>query len=256
MDVLASDIVQRFYLFLWPMLRISALLLSAPIFSLRALNVRLRILLAAALTWMVYPLHDWPTIDPISAAGLLEMANQIGIGLLMGLTLQICTAAMVLAGQSLSNSIGLSFANMMDPNLGNVPVLAQFMVIVSTLIFISMGGHTLLIGMVIDSFDTLPIGKGLLTAGAWAHFVVWSSMMFLGAVLLALPVMIIMLFVNLGLGVATRAAPSLHIFSVGLPAMMLVGFAVLMVALPSMAGRIQWVWLQGFQEVRAQMGLV
>ena len=79
--------------------------------------------------------------------------------------------------------------------------------------------------------------------------------MFLGAVLLALPVMITMLFVNLGLGVATRAAPALNIFSVGLPAMMIAGFAVLMVALPSMAGRIQWLWLQGFKEVRAQVGL-
>jgi flagellar biosynthetic protein FliR len=204
---------------------------------------------------MVFPMHDWPTIDPVSATGLLEMFNQVGIGLLMGLTLQVCTAAMVLAGQALSNSIGLSFASMLDPNLGNVPVLAQFMVIVSTLIFISLGGHTLIIGLVMDSFNTLPIGKGLLTADAWAHFVIWSSMMFLGAVLLALPVMITMLFVNLGLGVATRAAPSLNIFSVGLPAMMIAGFLVFMVALPSMGGRIQWVWLQGFHEVRAQMGL-
>ena len=113
----------------------------------------------------------------------------------------------------------------------------------------------MIIGMVMDSFNTLPIGKGLLTSDAWAHFVIWSSMMFLGAVLLALPVMIIMLFVNLGLGVATRAAPSLNIFSVGLPAMMIAGFLVLMVALPSMGGRIQWVWLQGFHEVRAQLGL-
>jgi hypothetical protein len=37
--------------------------------------------------------------------------------------------------------------------------------------------------------------------------------------------------------------------------MMIAGFAVLMVALPSMAGRIQWLWLQGFNEVRAQVGL-
>ena len=103
--------------------------------------------------------------------------------------------------------------------------------------------------------NTLPIGKGLLTEGAWAHFVIWSSMMFLGAVLLAMPVMIIMLFVNLGLGVATRAAPSLNIFSVGFPAMMIIGFGVLTMALPAMAGRVQWIWLQGFQEVRAQLGL-
>ena len=80
-------------------------------------------------------------------------------------------------------------------------------------------------------------------------------MIFLGAVLLALPVMVTLLFINIGLGVATRAAPSLNIFQVGLPAMILAGFGVLMLALPSMATRIEWLWLQGFLEVRFQLGL-
>ena len=256
MQFLSADIVERFYTFLWPMLRISALLLSAPIFSLRALNTRMRVLLAVALTWMIYPLFSWPVIDPVSPAGIVEIFNQIAIGLLMGLSLQICAAAVVLAGQTISNSIGLSMATMIDPTLGNVPVISQFLVILATLIFISLGGHTLLLGLVVDSFQSLPIGKGLLTAGAWAHFVSWSSMMFLGALLIAMPVMITLLFINLGLGVATRASPSLNIFSLGLPAMILAGFAVLMVALPSIANRIQWLWLQGFGEVRAQLNLI
>ena len=255
MDILANDIVQRFYTFLWPMLRISALLMSAPIFSLRALNVRMRILLAVAVTWMVYPVFTWPVIDPVSPAGIVEVFNQLSIGLIMGLTLQIITAAILLAGQSVSTAVGLSMANLMDPNLGNVPVLAQFLLILSTLIFVGMGGHAMLLGMVIDSFASLPIGKGLVTAGAWAHFVQWSSMMFLGALLLALPVMVTMLFINIGLGVATRAAPSLNIFSLGLPVMIVAGFVILMVALPSMGARIQWLWLQGFMEVRGQFGL-
>ena len=46
MELLAADIVARFYTFLWPMLRISALMVTAPIFSLTAFNLRLRILLA------------------------------------------------------------------------------------------------------------------------------------------------------------------------------------------------------------------
>ena len=79
--------------------------------------------------------------------------------------------------------------------------------------------------------------------------------MFLGALLLALPVMVTMLFINIGLGVATRAAPSLNIFSLGLPVMILTGFGVLMMALPSMGSRIEWLWLQGFLEVRSQLGL-
>ncbi|MFM6991306.1 MAG: flagellar biosynthetic protein FliR [Rhodoferax sp.] len=255
MDILVNDIVQRFYTFLWPMLRISALLMSAPIFSLRSLNVRMRILLAVAVTWMVYPVFNWPLIDPVSPAGIVEIFNQLAIGLIMGLSLQVITASILLAGHSVSTAVGLSMANLMDPNLGNVPVLAQFLLILSTLIFVGMGGHAMLLGMVIDSFTSLPIGKGVVTAGAWAHFVQWSSMMFLGGLLLALPVMVTMLFINIGLGVATRAAPSLNIFSLGLPVMIAAGFVILMVALPSMGARIQWLWLQGFMEVRGQFGL-
>ena len=60
MEILAADIVTRFYTFLWPMLRISAMMLTAPVFSQDAFNLRLRVLLALALTWMVYPLHTWP----------------------------------------------------------------------------------------------------------------------------------------------------------------------------------------------------
>jgi len=255
MNLLAADIVERFYTFLWPMLRISALLISAPIFSLKALNLRIRILLGISLTWLVYPLHKWPNIDPVSANGILEIFNQISIGLLMGLTLQVITAAILVAGQSVSNAMGLSIANMMDPNLGNVPVIAQFLLILSTLIFIGLGGHALLLSLVIDSFTTMPIGKQLLSQAAWVHLVSWSSMIFLGALLTALPVMVALLFINIGLGVATRAAPSLNIFSVGFPAMIAAGFAVLMIALPSIGGRIQWLWLQGFIQVRSLVGI-
>ena len=250
MNLLAADIVERFYTFLWPMLRISALLLAAPIFSLRALTLRVRVLFALALTWMVYPLYQWPVIDPVSAAGLLEIFNQISIGLVMGLVLQIATAALLVAGQSISNSMGLSIANMIDPNLGNVPVIAQFMLILSTLIFVGLGGHAMLLALLVDSFSSVPIGKPLLSQAVLTQLLAWSSMMFLGGVLISLPVMVALLLINIGLGVTTRAAPSLNIFSLGLPAMIIAGFGVLMVALPSMGNRIQWLWLQGFMQVR------
>ena len=250
MNLLAADIVERFYTFLWPMLRISALLLAAPIFSLRALTLRVRVLFALALTWMVYPLYQWPVIDPVSAAGLLEIFNQISIGLVMGLVLQIATAALLVAGHSISNSMGLSIANMIDPNLGNVPVIAQFMLILSTLIFVGLGGHAMLLALLVDSFSSVPIGKPLLSQAVLTQLLAWSSMMFLGGVLISLPVMVALLLINIGLGVTTRAAPSLNIFSLGLPAMIIAGFGVLMVALPSMGSRIQWLWLQGFMQVR------
>ena len=255
MDIAVTELMERFYGLLWPMLRISALLVAAPIFSLRALNLRIRIVLAMALTWLVYPMHDWPQIDPLSASGLLEIANQLMIGLLMGLMLQVVTAAIVVAGQSIANAIGLSMATMIDPNMGNVPVISQFLLVMSTLIFVGLGGHALLLNLVLESFNSLPIGSNLLTTEAMKQFIAWSSMLFLGALLIALPVMVALLFINIGLGVATRAAPSLNIFSVGFPAMVFAGYAVLIMALPNIGARIQWLWMQGFFQVRALVGL-
>lgn len=255
MQLLAADIVERFYTFLWPMLRVSAMLMTAPVFSLSAFNLRLRILLALVLTWLVFPLYDWPRLDPSTAPGLIEVFNQLMIGAVMGLVLQVVVAALVVAGQSIAASMGLSMASMIDPNLGNVPVLSQFLIVLSALVFVGFGGHVILLGLVLQSFEVLPIGQSILGQDVFGRVIQWSSMMFLGAVLLALPVMVSLLFINVGLGVVTRAAPSLNIFAVGFPAMIIAGFLILMLSMGSTVGRIEWLWLQGFSTLRSVVGL-
>jgi flagellar biosynthetic protein FliR len=89
---------------------------------------------------------------------------------------------------------------------------------------------------------------------AYGLIVRWSSMIFLGGLLLSLPVMVALLFINIGLGVVTRAAPSLNIFAVGFPAMIIAGFLVLLVSMDSIGARIGWLWVQGFDTLRALLG--
>ena len=255
MDILVSEIVQRFYTLLWPMIRVSAFLLSSPFFSLRAVTVRIRVLLAALLTLMIYPLVDWPIIDPYSAAGLREIFNQVLIGAVMGMILQIVNGALVVGGQAVSGAMGLGMANMVDPNMGNVPVISQFFIICSTLIFMGMGGHVLVISLLLESFKTLPIGQMLAPDMLMAVLLQWSTMMFLGALLLALPIMVSLLFVNIGVGVITRAAPALNIFAVGFPAMILVGMVLLATSMTSIGYRIQWLWQESFNVVGQALGV-
>jgi flagellar biosynthetic protein FliR len=256
MTLLAAEIVERFYMFLWPMLRISALLVTAPLFSLDALTLPIRIMLALVVTLFVYPLIQWPVIDPVTANGILQIVNQLFIGAMMGLMLQVAVGALTLAGQTISSSMGLSMATLIDPAVGNVPVIAQFIVICSTLVFLGFGGHVIMLSMVLDSFRAVPIGANILGQVAFGKVVAWSSMIFLGGVLIALPVMVALLFINIGLGVITRAAPTLNIFSVGFPASIAAGFLVLIFAMDSIIGRIQWLWMQAFNHARDLVGLV
>jgi flagellar biosynthetic protein FliR len=174
---------------------------------------------------------------------------------MMGLILQVAVAAVVVAGQAISNSMGLSMAMMMDPNLGNVPTVAQFLVVMATLVFVGLGGHTLLLAIVAESFASLPVGTLVLVDQSWGQLLSWSSMIFLGAVLISLPVMVTLLFINIGIGVITRAAPSLNIFAVGLPVTIVIGFLVFLLSLGNIGARLQWLWTQGLIQTRILVGL-
>ena len=255
MEILAAEVVDLFYSLIWPMIRISAFLLTAPFFSIRAVSVRIRVLLAVLLTWMVYPLTDWPLLDPFSAIGLREAFLQVFIGALMGLLLQIVNAALIIGGQAISASMGLSMANMVDPNMGNVPVIAQFLIICSTLIFVGLGGTVIVISLLLESFQVLPIGQLVQVKSLMALTIEWSSMMFLGAVMIGLALMSSLLFINIGLGVITRAAPALNIFAVGFPAMILAGIVLLSLSMTSIGFRIQWLWQQSFDTMGQALGL-
>ena len=255
MDFLVTEVVERFYAFMAPMIRISAFLLAAPFFSIRAVSVRIRVLLAFVLTWMIYPLSEWPVLDPTSAEGLKAIFAQVFIGVLMGLLLQIVNAALIIGGQAVSASMGLSMANMVDPSMGNVPVIAQFFVICSTLIFLGLGGHVLVISLLLESFMLIPIGSVVELQQLLELTIEWSAMMFLGAILIGLPLMASLLFINIGLGIITRAAPALNIFAVGFPAMILAGIVLLSLSMTSIGYRIQWLWQESFEIIGQALGI-
>ena len=254
MNASLIEILDKFLVVIWPMLRLSAFLAFTSIFSARAVNMRIRISLAFAMSFLVTQYIEIPKIDPVTADGLMEIFRQILIGLTMGLVFQVASAALVVAGQAISGSMGLSMANMVDPNMGSVPVLSQFFNIMGTLVFLGMGGHLIVFGLVIESFKLLPIGQPFFSQDMLGKMINWSSMMFLGALLIALPVMMTLLFINVGLGFVARAAPSLNIFTVGFPALILTGFIVMIFSMGSNVARMDWVWTQAFMMLRSYLG--
>jgi flagellar biosynthetic protein FliR len=254
MNASLIEILDKFLVVIWPMLRLSSFLAFTSIFSNRAVNMRIRISLAFAMSFLVTQYVEIPKIDPVTADGLMEISRQILIGLTMGLVFQVASAALVVAGQAISGSMGLSMANMVDPNMGSVPVLSQFFNIMGTLVFLGMGGHLIVFGLVIESFKLLPIGQPFFSQDMLGKMINWSSMMFLGALLIALPVMMTLLFINVGLGFVARAAPSLNIFTVGFPALILMGFVVMIFSMGNNVARIDWVWTQAFMMLRSYLG--
>ena len=227
------------------------MLIVAPVLSMDSVTIKIRIIIAIALTIAIYPLLDWPVIDPVSASGLVDIFQQALIGIVMGLFLQVVAAAFVVAGQTISTTMGLAMASLADPNFGTVPVIGLLLTILGTLIFLSIGGHIILIEMLLESFRLVPIGERLPLTEIYPELIAWSSTMFLGAVLIAIPILCIMLLINIGLGIIARAAPQLNIFAVGFPAMIIVGLFVLIFAMNGIGLRMQYLWNLGLNNIRS-----
>jgi flagellar biosynthetic protein FliR len=135
MDIAVTELMERFYGLIWPMLRTLGPVGGRPYFFFARIEPAHSDCAGhGPHLVVVHPMHQWPQIDPLSAPGMMEICNQLMIGMLMGLMLQVVTAAIVVAGQSIANAIGLSMATMVDPNMGNVPVISQFLLVMATLI--------------------------------------------------------------------------------------------------------------------------
>lgn len=250
LNFLMIEVVDLLEQFIWPLIRISALMMTAPIFGSNALNVRIRIAVGAVITLLLFPSVTVPRIDPLAYDSIFPMLNEVFIGVSMGLALQVVSAAIILSGQVVSGGMGLGMANMIDPNLGNIPTLSNFFLVLGLLIFLSLGGHLVLISMLAESFEYLPIGENAFSLASLEAFLSWSATMFVGAVSLVLPVVVSLLMINVCLGIISRASPSLNIFAVGFPALIPIGLVLITLTTVFYYAKLETIWYAGFDHIR------
>jgi flagellar biosynthetic protein FliR len=212
----------------WPVLRIGGFVLTAPAAGEMVIPGRVKIVLILALAFLLGPLVQVPAgLSIFSAAGTLAAVIELLIGVAIGMVVQLAFEALVFAGQSISLTMGLGFATLVDPQRGaQVPVLGQMFMIFGTLTYLAINGHLLLLGALADSFHALPIG-GALGKSFFLSVVLWGARVFDTGLLIALPAVIALVIVNLALGVVTRAAPALNLFGIGFTISLLSGFFAL-----------------------------
>lgn len=252
MNFTSADIAQWINGMFWPFIRIGSMMAIAPVFGGALVPVRIKLLFALLLTWVMVPLiPPVPTLDPLSAAGIVITLQQMIIGMMIGFALQLVFSALIVGGQTVAMGMGLGFASMVDPQNGvQVPVIGQYYVVVATLLFLAMHGHLALISVLADSFHSLPIGGGGLSRDGFWEVAAWGTRMFAGAVLVALPAVAAILLVNISFGVVSRAAPQLNIFGVGFPVTLTLGFLVLTVTLPALFPQMSNMLLNALESVQ------
>jgi flagellar biosynthetic protein FliR len=186
-----------------------------------------------------------------SIEGVLLVGGEVLAGLAIGFAVQIGFSAAILAGETISNAMGLGFAGMVDPASGQQnPMLGQFLSILATFLFLAIGGHLALAATIVESYRALPPGDAWLSSESISGLVFFGGVLFAAGLSIALPVGFAIILVQMVMGMLARSAPQLNLFSVGLPAALLAGIVLLAIAAPVMGESIIAVLQQGLEESR------
>ncbi|HQT00044.1 MAG: flagellar biosynthetic protein FliR [Hydrogenophilales bacterium 16-64-46] len=235
--------------FVWPLVRILGLLMAAPVFGHRSVPARVKVGLGVFIALIVSPtLPPLPDVALGSWQGLFILVQQFLIGLAIGFTMRVVFAAVELAGEIVGLQMGLGFASFFDPqSAAQTLVLSRFFNLLAMLVFLAVNAHLLVLGLVAESFTTLPISAAPLAAEGFRSVASFGSTIFVVGLQIALPLIAVLLMTNLALGILTRSAPQLNIFAIGFPITLGVGLIVLDFSMPYFAPQMEGMIRQALQ---------
>lgn len=219
---------------LWPFLRVLAVFTAAPVFSSRSFPLRAKIGLAFLIAFAAQAsMPNQPQIDINGPEAMGAVLQQVGVGLAIGFTVRLVFAAFELAGQVVGFQMGLGFAAFFDPaSSGQSSAMGRFYANMAALLFLALNGHLMVVMAVVNSFAAFPVDQNFLHALASMPLQTLGAELFASAFWIALPVVAMLMFANLALGIVSRVAPQMNIYAIGFPVTLLVGLLGVAATLP------------------------
>lgn len=218
----------------WPFLRTLAVFTSAPILSTKAFPVRARIALAFFVALAAQPsLLGQPIISMTGPDAYGAVIQQVGVGLAIGFAIRVVFSAVELAGELVGFQMGLNYAAFFDPSLNSqTSAVARFFSQMATFLFVVMNGHLMVLMAIVNSFTAFPVEQNFLQTLQQMKIYDLGSSLFSSALWIALPMIGMLMFTNLALGIVSRVAPQMNIYAIGFPITLSVGLIGITATLP------------------------
>jgi len=237
---------------MWPLSRILGLIAASPLLGNSSVPATVKVALGIMLSLIIAPtVPAVPAADPLSLAGLLILTQELMVGLAMGFSIRIVFAAVEMAGEISSLTMGLGFATFFDPqSQGRSSAIGQFLALLATMTFLAVNAHLVLLSALAESFVSLPISASPVSGGGFKQLADWGGKIFSSGVQISLPIVAALLITNVALGILTRAAPQLNLFGIGFPITLGIGMAVIAMTLPYLSTPLQNLFLDGIETSR------
>ncbi|MEL7638146.1 MAG: flagellar biosynthetic protein FliR [Solidesulfovibrio sp.] len=224
--------------FLLTLMRISVILFLLPFFGGNMLPTSVKGALCLVMALALYPVLHFPgALMPANPWTLaLMFLGEVLMGLLLNILVLLLFSAVQCAGSIMGFSMGFTLMNSVDPMTGaSESGLGHLMNQVTTMMFLCLNGHLVLIGGLAESFRVVPPGGLLVNPALGEHLIAFSSQMFVIALKIASPIMASLFLVDLALALVARAAPQMNVLFIGFPLKIGVGFLFMTLVFSAMA---------------------
>lgn len=249
--------------FFMVLMRMSTLMLLLPIFGDRSVPGPVKILLSVTFSAILFPMlkgsgaihvEDAVVWSATTGKLLMTVATEVLVGIVVGFAAQLVFHAIQIAGDFISQFMGLSMASMYDPHMENqTMVLGQLMSALAMLTFLAMDGHHLLFRAMTETFNLIPQGHFVVNEAFKTSIVglVGNTMLF--GIQLAAPMAACMLLVNIVYGIVGKALPQLNILTLSMASSVLIGCFVLIVSYPSIQSGMVNIFHANFEDLKRFM---
>jgi flagellar biosynthetic protein FliR len=208
------------------MVRLSGVMVFAPIFSSSAIAPRIKAGFVFAMAWLLTP--SLVLQHPRTEMSMTALLGELAVGLLFGLTLSLLTETVLFASTLLGMQFSFSLVNLIDPvSKVETPVLGQLLGWTTTLVLLGAGLDRTLLRAVLRSFDAVPAGTFVMTAFAGKHLALMASGIFIAGLQLASPVVAAGLLVEMTAALVSRISPQLPTTILSVPLKTAVSYGVL-----------------------------
>jgi|TARA_B110000495_G_C23007229_1_gene595219 flagellar biosynthetic protein FliR len=227
--------LEQFHIFLLVLLRVSALLVVAPIFGHRLYPARAKVGMAFMISLVIFPsVADTALNVPEGFLPYaLVLAREVLMGVVLGFAVLLLFMGIQFAGQLAGLQMGFGIVNVIDPqSQDQISIIGQFLNILAILLILSLDGHHIILNGLMASFDTVPLGGVVLKASIVQKMIVLTSELFTIAIKISAPILISLFLVSVAMGVLARTVPQMNVFIVGFPVQLAVGLFVLVASLP------------------------
>ena len=225
--------LDEFHIFLLILLRVSALLIVAPIIGHRLFLARAKVGLAVMVSMVIFPTVDRFDVPVGFLPYAVMMVGEVIMGLVIGYAVLLLFIGVQFAGQLAGLQMGFGIVNVIDPaSHDQVSIIGQFLNILAILLMLTLDGHHIILNGLMTSFDAVPLGGVVLKALVAHKMIALSSEVFVIAIKISAPILIALFLISTAMGVLARTVPQMNVFIVGFPVQLAVGMSVLMATLP------------------------